>query len=203
MAYTTDFSLYDVHGQRKYLNRLERKRFFICTQDLPLEKKILCQLIYFTGARISEVMELHLRQIDFADQSVIFRTLKQRKEKIVYRLIPVPMRLMGYIRNFIEFAQVSEKRLFNLDERLLSFSVRSASRYIKSAMICAEIKEPRSCARGLRHGFAVHTISRGVPLTQLQIWMGHADIKTTAIYLQVSGMQEREWAQRLWDEEET
>ena len=56
---------------------------------------------------------------------------------------------------------------------------------------------PHASALGLRHGFAVHAITK-VPITLVQRWMGHADASTTAIYLQIRGEEEREWAKKLW-----
>ena len=53
--------------------------------------------------------------------------------------------------------------------------------------------------KGLRHGFGIHAIASGVPLNMVQKWMGHADIKTTAIYTNAVGLEERELAERMWD----
>ncbi len=44
---------------------------------------------------------------------------------------------------------------------------------------------------GLRHGFGVQALMKDVPLPLLQRWMGHADLETTAIYLQVIGNEEK------------
>lgn len=52
--------------------------------------------------------------------------------------------------------------------------------------------------KGLRHAFGVHAIMQGVPITQLQVWMGHAKLETTAAYLNVMGKEEREIAARMW-----
>ena len=51
-----------------------------------------------------------------------------------------------------------------------------------------------ACPRGLRHGFGVGTLQAGVPLTLVQRWLGHARLTTTAIYAEVSGPEERGFA---------
>ena len=55
-----------------------------------------------------------------------------------------------------------------------------------------------ACPKGLRHGFAVACIGKNVPLPTIQKWLGHARLETTAIYLAVSGDEERDLASRLW-----
>ena len=52
--------------------------------------------------------------------------------------------------------------------------------------------------KGLRHSFAVACISRNIPLTTVQKWLGHARLETTALYLGVSDEEERKLARRLW-----
>jgi integrase/recombinase XerD len=54
--------------------------------------------------------------------------------------------------------------------------------------------------KGLRHGFAVACLMQKVPLTAVKRWLGHARLETTAIYLDVSGSEEREFAKRLWQD---
>ncbi len=62
----------------------------------------------------------------------------------------------------------------------------------------AGISGTKACSRGLRHSFAVNSVIHNVPLTLIQKWMGHASITTTAIYLNVLGAEERNFAKRTW-----
>ena len=73
----------------------------------------------------------------------------------------------------------------------------TAWRWVKAAMKAAGIHGRHPCPRGLRHGFAVGTLQSGVPLPVLQNWMGHTSPATTAIYAQVSGPEERAYAERF------
>ena len=52
--------------------------------------------------------------------------------------------------------------------------------------------------KGLRHGFAVACVGQYIPLPTIKRWLGHARLETTAIYLAVSGEEERDLARRLW-----
>lgn len=183
-------SLHDSRGQRKYLNQNERLRFLQVTKDQLIEVRLFCQLIYYTGARISEVHNLMAQCIDFSNGTVIIETLKKRQRGI-YREIPIPDFLLKDLKGFIENLHLSK------DQRLWRFSLRTASRRIKSVMEAAKISGIRGCAKGLRHGFAVYAVSKA-PLTLVKKWLGHSSLKTTEIYLNMVGEEEREIAQRIW-----
>ena len=64
-------------------------------------------------------------------------------------------------------------------------------------MLDSNIQGPQTCSKGLRHGYAVLCLQRCVPLSLIQIWMGHSSIQTTSIYLQVSGEEERRFAEKI------
>ncbi|MDW3191274.1 MAG: site-specific integrase [Cytophagales bacterium] len=183
-------SLHSQNGQRKYLNQTERLRFLEVTQKQQMETKLFCQLLCYTGARIAEIHNLMVRSIDFSNQAVIIESLKKR-QKGVYREIPLPDFLLNDLMTYIEQKQLSSGSC------LWPFSLRTASRQIKRTMKEADIQGVCSSAKGLRHGFAVHAVSI-VPLTLVKKWLGHAKLETTEIYLNIIGKEEREIAKLIW-----
>lgn len=187
------FSLFDLQGERKYLNRHERQRFYEGTLNLSIEKMLFCQMFYHTGARLSEVSDLTVGQIDFDEKLVVFRTLKRRRNN-VYRQVPLPDNFMGSVLAFVD---VSRRSGNMISDRLWTFTSRTGSRAIKQVMNNAKIEGVKASALGLRHGFAVNAVTV-VPLTLVQKWMGHVHLSTTGIYLQVSGIEEREWMEKVW-----
>jgi len=66
-------------------------------------------------------------------------------------------------------------------------------------MAAAGVNGPHATAKGLRHGFGVAALERGIPITLLQKWLGHAKLATTAIYGDAVGAEERRMARKLWD----
>lgn len=190
--YKTAISLYSPNGQRKYLNGDERQRFFESTKMFRTDKKLFCQLLYFTGARIREVYNLTGNHIDYSDKTVVFETLKKRK-KGAFRAIPIPSPLMEDLQSYIQDNGA------DIERSLWNFSLRTGSRHVKKVMNKAGISGLHSSAKGLRHGFAVHAISRA-PITKVKKWLGHSSLETTEIYLDVVGPEEREIASRLWIE---
>lgn len=184
------YTLWDREGQRKYLNQSERRLFYESTKVLEAQQRCFCHMIYWTGVRISEALNIQVHHIDFSDQIVIIRSLKKRG-KLMYRHIPIPP-------FFVDELKVIVKGMHK-GQRIWNYSRRTASRYIKNQMLRSGISGSKSCARGLRHGFAVNCIMNTVPLPLVQRWMGHASIETTLIYTQIMGGDERQFAKRTWE----
>lgn len=184
-------SLHNAKGQRKYLNNAERRRFLESTKTIRTDKKLFCQLLFFTGARIGEIHNLRKHNIDLSNETVIIETLKRRK-KGVYREIPIPSFLLDDLRVFIE------RTVEGSNGRLFTFSLRTGSRYVKDVMNMARIEGLPASAKGLRHGFAVYAISK-VSITLITKWLGHAKLETTQVYTTAIGVEEREMAAKLWD----
>lgn len=57
---------------------------------------------------------------------------------------------------------------------------------------------PHRTAKGLRHGYGINAIVAGMLLNMLSKWMGHADIKATAIYADAIRPEELDIASRMW-----
>ena len=148
---------------------------------------------------MGEIHSLRASQINFSERVLTINTLKRRRNDI-YRQMPLPDHLLIDLRAMITHKQ-KMREIMESKDHLWGFSRRTASRIITSVMENAGIDGARASALGLRHGFAVYAVTR-VPLTQVKTWMGHAHMSTTALYLEVSGIEERKWAEKLWVEEE-
>lgn len=182
-------SLYNGNGQRKYLTSNERERFqsVACTRDKRIQYFLL--MLFFSGARISEVLNLEHEQIEYDQNVVIIESLKKRR-KGVFRAVPLPDVYLSDLSTYIKQRKVMG--------RLWPFTRRTASRYVTSVMEEARIVGVQASSKGLRHSFAVSAIEKNVPLNLIRNWMGHCSIETTAIYLNVSGKEERRFAERMW-----
>ena len=183
-------SLRDKDGERKYLNAKERQTVYEKSNALIEEQKYFCLVIYWTGARIMEALNLFPRHIDIADESIVLRSLKKRGV-ILDRAIPIPPFFLAELVTFLE----GKKK----DEPLWSFSRRTASRYVKKLMTLSDITGSKACSRGLRHSFAVNCVMNDVPLPTIKKWMGHKSLETTMIYTQIIGPEERRFAKRTWE----
>lgn len=180
--------LFNRDGQRKYLCGSEGRRFLSAADQADEATRLFCRLLSFTGCRISEALELTPRRLDVESGRVILRTLKRRKR--VFRAVPVPFTLMRDL--------ALRARELDPDQPLWSWCRQTAWRRVKQVMAQAEIDGPQAAPRGLRHQFGVRAAECGVPMVLTQRWMGHADLRTTAIYQQAAGEEERRLAELMW-----
>ena len=65
-------------------------------------------------------------------------------------------------------------------------------------MAAAGITGTPATPKGLRHGFGVNAFQSNVPPHLVQRWLRHASLRTTAIYGDVIGPEERAFAERMW-----
>ena len=180
--------LYNHSSQRLYLSTSERRRFLDCAHQQPLAVRSLALTLVYTGVRLSEARELSSESLQIAEQLISVRSLKKRNQHHI-REIPILPELVITLQALM--AQQTAGLLWPINRI-------TAYRWIKRVMDEANIRGAQACPKGLRHGFGVHAVASGVPLNMVQRWMGHTDIKTTAIYTNAVGLEERELAQRMW-----
>ncbi|HWJ69191.1 MAG TPA: tyrosine-type recombinase/integrase [Sphingobium sp.] len=182
--------MYDGVGQRKYLTAKERVSFLYAAAQRGETVHSFCWMLATTGCRISEALALSRQSIDFESGHVIVECLKKRGKKI-FRTIPLPPELLNLLRALLSVGVLPR-------ERLWPWSRMTGYRRVREVMVSAGIVGPHATPKGLRHAFGVCAIQSNVPLNLIQRWLGHADIKTTAIYTSAMGPEEREFASRTW-----
>lgn len=182
------YSAYDGEGRRKYLTQPEGRQFRKCCRQLPGSQALFCMTIYYTGMRISEALSITAEDIDFASGVVRIRSLKKRQQR-EFRRIPLPNALLARLRILAD-----EKP----EGRLWTFSRTTGWRIIKRVMKAARITGVHATTKGLRHAFGVRGALAGIPLNLLQLWFGHSQSATTAIYLAVQDEEERQLIQKTW-----
>lgn len=195
--------LHDPAGNRLYLNGEERASFLAAARRQPARDRTLCEVLHWTGCRPSELLEITPARIDLSGGTIAIRSLKKRKDasgqqKVVFRSVPVPGELLDTLNTAhgVREAQKSRKKAAT---PIWPVSRVRAWQIVKRVMIEAGIPDgPHRSPKGLRHGFGVHAIVQGVPLSMLQRWLGHAQLSTTAVYAQAVGKEEQHIAARMW-----
>jgi len=186
--------LYDLRGQRKYLTEPERNRFLKAARSTDTPIRALCEVLAFTGCRVSEALALTPERVDPVAGLLVFESLKKSRRG-VFRAVPVPSGLLETL------ARLQLRNARNgLTSKLWSWHRTTAWRRVCEVMRTAELSGVAATPKGLRHSFGVLGVVAAVPLTLIQRWMGHSDISTTAIYLDASGDAERLIAIRMWQE---
>lgn len=192
-----EIRLFDTAGRRLYMNAAERTALLAAAQHARRDVRTLCHTLHYTGVRVSEALALRPSRVDLAERALIIRSLKKRA-RIVHRAIPVPE---GYLDTLDMVHGIREAQRAKRDPLLWPWTRQHAWRLVKTVMAEAGIdtRQPHASPKGLRHGFAIAALAKDVPLPVTQKIMGHADIKTTAIYLNAVGVEQREFAARMWD----
>jgi len=184
------WTVFNGQGQRKYLTSKEVDSFVKTAKHRSLEVRTFCWMLAYSGCRISEALSLTRDSIDFESKHVIIRCLKKRGQR-VFRAIPLPPH---YLQALQRWLQTTDEK----SEYLWPWSRMTGYRRIVEVMQDAGIRGSYATPKGLRHAFGVRAIQASVPLTLVQKWLGHADIKTTAIYTNAMGPEEQEIAARMW-----
>ena len=161
------------------------------------EVRSFCFVLAYTGARLSEVRSLTPQSIDFANGAIVFECLK-RRQKGVYRSVPVPVELIALLERTHE---VSIRRADPALRcvRLWPWGRTTAWKRVKE--ICAAANTPEAVAmpKAFRHSFGVEGATKAnVPLGIIKRWLGHARLESTIIYCDAVGAEERALANRMW-----
>ncbi len=137
--------------------------------------------VYSAGLRVSEVAHLKIRDIDSDGMQIRVNQGKGGKDR--YTLLA--KRTLPILRDYW-LSYRPQDWLFTGQVKDQPLSSRSIQKAFQDARHKASIPIPATL-RTLRHSFATHLLDAGVDLYFIQQLLGHASIKTTVIYLHVSG----------------
>jgi len=161
----------------RLLETPQREDFF------RLRDKAILELLYATGMRITELVNLNMGDIDYLESLVKVQG-KGNKE----RLIPLGSYAKGALNIYLEKrkgrVKTGEDALFinKYGERLSDRWIRKKlKKYIDKTEILKKVS-PHT----LRHSFATHLLNRGADLRSVQELLGHERLSTTQIYTHIT-----------------
>ena len=145
--------------------------------DLSLRDKLIVELLYSTGIRLSELVNIKISDINFYDKTI--KVLgKGNKERYVLFGSVCSKLLKEYINNDNRVYLLLNKNGNKLSERGVEYIIE---KIFKSVNIHSKLT-PHT----LRHTFATHMLDNGCDLVTVQKLLGHSDLSTTSIYTHVS-----------------
>ncbi len=144
-----------------------------------LKHKAIISLIYGTGLRVSEAVEMQIGDIDSKRMVIRIRQAKGKKD----REVMLPANLLLLLREYYKVYK-PKKYLFE-GQKGDKYSARSIQAILKQALRKAKVTKKAS-VHTLRHSFATHLLESGTDIRIIQQLLGHSSIKTTQIYTQVS-----------------
>ena len=147
--------------------------------------KAILELMYATGLRISEVVDLEFKNIDF-DDCIVRIIGKGSKERIV----PINDYALDALKDYINIARPcmlikGENNYIFINNHGSKMTRQGIFKMIKKECLIKGITKNIS-PHTLRHTFATHLLENGADLRVIQELLGHSDISTTQIYTHVS-----------------
>jgi tyrosine recombinase XerC len=163
---------------------------------LGLRDKAILEILYGSGLRVSELVNLNISDID-----VLGGMIKVKGKGSKERLVPIGEIGLASIEHYLRMRQLPEKPSFFKIEGFqnLSYSkeplflnfrgsrltAQSINRLFRKYVRLASIKKEVS-PHTLRHTFATHLLDAGCDLRAVQEMLGHASLSTTQIYTHVT-----------------
>ncbi len=152
-----------------------------------LRDRALLELLYGTGARVSEVVGIGLEDLDF-DEELILLTGKGAKQ----RLVPMGSVLATVLHCYLgrggrsSFPQARKDTRLFLNARGGSLSRQGIDLIIDKRAFAVGIERSRISAHVFRHSCATHMLAHGADIRVVQELLGHVSISTTQIYTAVA-----------------
>ncbi len=145
--------------------------------------KAMLEVLYSSGIRVSELVELEIQDLDLQEGILRVRG-KGRKD----RLTPIGSQAIKAMQRYFELRnadprlsqQAANQRVF-LNKHGEALSTRSVRRKLDKYLIEAGL-DPGISPHTLRHSFATHLLNNGADLRSVQELLGHQSLSTTQIY---------------------
>lgn len=169
------------------INKLLDSKFFSGDFNGKRDKAII-ELLYSTGIRLNELINLKLDNIDFQGQTIRVKG-KGKKE----RIIPIGLQAIGAIIDYLNIRDSYFESRRNEFESEYVFNSKKGKRLYPALMNritekyiskVAEIK--KKSPHVLRHTFATHLLNKGADIRAVKDLLGHESLSTTQVYTHVS-----------------
>jgi len=141
--------------------------------------RLLLSLAYGAGLRVSEVVNLKVKDLNFEELTIHIKNAKGKKDRITI----FPEKLKAQLKNLT--AGKNKNDFVFSSQRDGRLSTRTAQKAFSNALKKTRIKKDASF-HSLRHSFATHLLENGVDIRYLQELLGHSNIRTTQRYTQVT-----------------
>ena len=147
---------------------------------IEIRDKAMIEMLYATGMRISELVNLKLNNVD-TNRCVVKVMGKGSKE----RLIPFGENALEALNLYLNIRPSSNSKEVFLSNRKRRLSRVTFWQRIKTYLKRENLKLSIS-PHTLRHAFATHLLNRGADLRSVQLLLGHSDLSTTQIYTHIA-----------------
>lgn len=164
-----------------YLNYTEMEELLESidiSTDEGLKRRLLIEMFYSTGCRVSEIINIKVNDIDFLNKKIRIMG-KGSKERIVY--------YGDYAKKYLDkyLSKGLDKDYLFVNKHGDKYTVEEIELIVKDIMKHLSIKT-HVTPHTLRHTFATHLLNNGADIRSVQELLGHSNLSTTGIYTHVS-----------------
>lgn len=160
------------------LTKPEIQQLFKSTETL--KSNLILQLLYSSGLRVSEIVNLKPTDLDFNENIGWVREGKGKKDRIIILSKKISSKLERFSKKNPDW-----QYLFSKSKPL---TTRNIQKIVQTAKRRAGIEKPIH-PHTLRHSFATHLLENGVDIRKIQVLLGHSSLTTTQIYAHVSSAE--------------
>jgi len=152
---------------------------------IGLRDRTMLELMYASGLRVSELIELELQNVNL-NQGVVRVVGKGGKE----RLVPLGEEALSWLQRYLKAARPGLMGAASCPQMFVTARRKGMTRQafwhgIRKYAQVAGIRQPVS-PHMLRHSFATHLLNHGADLRVVQLLLGHSDLSTTQIYTHIA-----------------
>lgn len=144
-----------------------------------IKHRTIIALLYSSGLRIGELIDLELGDIDADRRQIIVKNGKGRKDRYVILAESFIMLMDNYL-----FTYQPKKYFIESTKPGIKYSATSVRSFLKATVKRAGIRK-RITPHTLRHSYATHLLEQGVDIRYIQELLGHARPETTMVYTHV------------------
>jgi len=148
------------------------------TTSKQLRDRVILELLYASGVRVSELTNINLSDID--PQELLIKVSGKGNKQ---RYVPISKKIIKYIHQIN--IKNNQKYLF-IGNNNKSLTRQAVWQIVKKHLLNSPFAQRSISPHTFRHSFATHLLENGADLRLLQEMLGHSDIATTQIYTGVS-----------------
>ena len=156
------------------------------TTHTGLQDRVILELFYAAGLRVSELVALRLKDVDFNNNNI--RVLGKRNK---VRIVPIGQVVMQHLKDFFSSREsfvgqkLEYKNFIFVNKNKEIFTRQQIAQIVRSYIIQISDKQ-KAHPHALRHTFATHLLDEGADIMSVKELLGHANLSTTQIYTHVS-----------------
>lgn len=160
---------------KKFLEAIENSDF----KNNTIRNKLIIKIIIFTGIRVSEAINIKLKDISEENELYIIR-IRAKGNK--YRVVMIKKELIEHLLKDVRVNYLSEDGLLFVNRNGKALTQAYVSRIVEQILFRAGIRKQKNGAHMLRHTFATLLYKKQKDLVLVQEALGHASLNTSRIY---------------------